>query len=145
MPVAVLLLAMDFLCGLGTGVGHNMIHTKADKSTAVCTYALYLTHTHERCALCTHIHTCNYAKNHNSHHSSREDPQPRRKRGGKKKHNVSLTGFICFQFGADAQVLLQQSSISWQIQPVVWSFTRYSSNDGTSLVNCGTPVIQFAA
>lgn len=52
-----------------------------------------------------------------------------------------LRPLICFHFLANAQVLLPQFSISWQIYPVVWSFTNYSSNDGISLVNCGVPII----
>ncbi len=52
-----------------------------------------------------------------------------------------LRPLICFHFLANAQVLLPQFSISWQIYPVVWSFTNYSSNDSISLVNCGVPII----
>lgn len=95
MPVAVLLLAMDFLCGPSTSVGHNTIHTKADKHAHVHSLT-YINNIHH--LLFTSTHTA-YAQNHFSYYST-HTPTPQRRPTdsleNKEKHNVSLTGVHLF-------------------------------------------------
>lgn len=115
------MLAADFLCGLSTCVGHNMIHTKAMTAHAH-------THTHRVriwaacCArtsayIITHKITILWIHPAKTRSLSGHEEE-------EKKQRVSLTGFICFQFAACALLLLQ-------ISPKVRFFAR-GANDGTS-------------